>query len=99
MEQDIRQAAKEWASSALHFEAATMAMIHAYIDEIPLSPIGMAYCPACESASCGACGGCHNFDAMPGQLWCPMDNDNEGRDCVAWWQAHKSILTVQRMEE
>lgn len=98
-EATIRQSAKEWASSALHFDAPFMARIHAYIDTIPLSPVGMKYCPACESLSCGFCGDCHNFDALPGQPLCPLDQDNEGRECVAWWQALKSIITAKRMIE
>lgn len=98
-EATIRQSAKEWASSALHFDAVITARIRAYIDEIPSSPVGMKYCPACESLSCGVCGDCHNFDAMPRQPLCPLDNENEGRDCVEWWQALKSIITAKRMEE
>ena len=30
-----------------------------FVPTIPLNPSGMAYCSACESVLCGACGHCH----------------------------------------
>ncbi len=94
----IREQAKQWATDALKFDAAFTAMIHGYIDEMPLTLVGMPYCKACESVLCGVCGDCHSFDLFD-RPECPMDNDTTGRTCVAWYQALKAVVTVQRMDE
>ncbi len=95
----IRERAKQWATDALKFDAAFTATLHAYINEMPLTEVGMPYCPACESVLCGACGHCHGLDLLPSRPECPGDNDDMGRDCVAWYQALKAVVTVQRMDE
>lgn len=94
----IREQAKQWATDALKFDAQFTATIHAYIDDMPLTLVGMPYCEACESVLCGVCGDCHSFDLFD-RPECPMDNDTTGRTCVAWYQAHKAVYTVQRMNE
>lgn len=98
-ETPIRERAKQWATDALKFDEPMATMIHAYIDEMPLTLAGIPYCKACESVLCGVCGECHSWDLTPSQPECPMDHDTTGRSCVAWWQAHKSVITVQRMDE
>ena len=30
---------------------------------------------------------------------CPLDNDDMGADCAAWYQAFNAVQTVQRMNE
>jgi hypothetical protein len=98
-ESTIRQQAKQWATSALHFDEPMASMIQGYIDETPLTLVGAPYCGACESVLCGVCGDCHSFDLEPNRPECPMDNNTTGRTCVAWWQALKSVITVQRIAE
>ncbi|MBO0791720.1 MAG: hypothetical protein J2P36_12330 [Ktedonobacteraceae bacterium] len=95
--EEVREKAKQWATKALHFDEPFATMIHEYIDEMPLTLEGMPYCPACESILCGACGDCHSFDLRINDPICPKDHDTMGQDCVAWWQALKSVITVQRM--
>lgn len=99
-DEETRPQAKQWAKRALHFDAPMAAKIERYIDTIPLNMI-MPYCKACENALCGVCGECHSFDLL--SEICPndpdIDNEDGGSvtsDCVAWWQALKSIWTVQR---
>jgi hypothetical protein len=94
----VQERAKQWATDALKFDAVFTATIHAYIDEMPLTEVGMPYCPACESVLCGVCGDCHSFDLFD-RPECPMDNDTTGSTCVAWYQALKAVVTVQRMSE
>ena len=77
------------------FEAAC-----AFVPTIPLSPVGMLYCPACESMLCGACGHCHMLDVVPfSQPLCPLDNDDMGASCAAWYAALNAVVTVQRKSE
>ena len=90
--------AKVYAKQALHFDDVGDSRIAAFIDELPLSQVGMAYCPACESVLCGVCGDCHSWDLQISDPECPNDHDTTGRDCVFWWQALKAIVTVQRAE-
>ncbi len=71
-----------------------------FMPTIPLDPAGMPYCPACESALCGACGHCHMLDVVPfSRPICPLDNDDMGADCAAWYQALNAVWTVRRMSE
>lgn len=42
----------------------------ALVPTIPTKLEGMAYCQACESVLCGACGQCHSLDLAPPDL-CP----------------------------
>jgi hypothetical protein len=58
----IREQAKQWTTDALKFDEPMATMIHAYIDDMPLTEVGMPYCKACESVLCGVCGDCHSFD-------------------------------------
>jgi hypothetical protein len=70
------------------------------VPTIPTNLSGMSYCPACESVLCGACGGCHMLDVIPfSRPECPLDNDDMGANCAAWWQAFHAVHTVQRMNE
>jgi hypothetical protein len=95
----IREQAKQWATEVLKFDEPLASMIHADIDEMLLSLVGMPFCPACESVLCGACGHCHSFELLFDRPECPNDNDDEGRECVAWYQAHKAVYTVQHMND
>ena len=95
-ETPIRERAKQWATDALKFDEPMATMIHAYIDEMPLTLAGIPYCKACESVLCGVCGDCHSFDLFD-RPECPMDQDTTGRTCVSWYQALKAVVTVQRM--
>jgi hypothetical protein len=71
-----------------------------FVPTIPLTPVGMDYCPACESVLCGACGHCHMLDVVPfSRPECPNDNDDMGSHCAAWYQALNAITTVQRMAD
>lgn len=94
----IRERAKQWATDTLKFDEPMATMIHAYIDDMLLDLIGMPYCKACESVLCGVCGDCHSFDLFD-RPECPMDHDTTGRTCVAWYQALKVVMTMQRMNE
>jgi hypothetical protein len=70
----------------------------ALVPTIPTNLAGMPYCPACESVLCGACGHCHMLDADPFLVpECPLDNDDMGADCAAWWQAFNAVQTVQHL--
>jgi hypothetical protein len=71
-----------------------------FVPTIPLNPSGMAYCSACESVLWGACGHCHMLDVVPfSRPECPLDNDDMGANCAAWYQALNVVVTVQRMNE
>ena len=71
-----------------------------FVPTIPLNPAGMAYCSACESVLWGACGHCHMLDVVPfSRPECPLDNDDMGANCAAWYQALNVVVTVQRMNE
>ena len=52
----IRERAKQWATDALGFDEPMATMIHAYVDDMPVTLVGMPYCKACESVLCGVCG-------------------------------------------
>ena len=95
----VQEQATRWIKQALHFDAPFEAEIIALVPEIPLNWATLPYCPACESVLCGACGHCHGLDLLPRRPECPGDNDDMGRDCVAWYQALKAVVTVQRMGE
>jgi hypothetical protein len=95
----VQEQAIEWIHQALHFDATFTEEIVALVPTIPLSLVGMPYCPACESVICGACGHCHMFDAPINAPECPGDNDDMGANCAAWWQAFNAVHTVQRMNE
>lgn len=95
----IGEQAKQWATEVLKFDEPLASMIHADIDEMLLSLVGMPFCPACESVLCGACGHCHSFELLFDRPECPNDNDDEGREGVAWYQAHKAVYTVQHMND
>ncbi len=70
------------------------------VPSIPADLAGMPYCPTCESVLCGACGHCHMLDVVPfSRPECPLDNDDIGADCAAWWQAFNAVQTVQHMHE
>ena len=72
----------------------------ALVPTIPTNPAGMPYCPACERVLCGACGYCHMLDVFPfSRPECPLDNDDMGANCAAWWQAFNAVQTVQHMNE
>lgn len=72
----------------------------ACVPTIPLPPVGMLSCPACESVLCDACGHCHLLDAVPFSLPdCPSDHDDLGANCAAWYQALNAVTTVQPMSE
>jgi NADH:ubiquinone oxidoreductase subunit E len=83
----VQEQAIEWIHQALHFDAAFTEEIVAIVHTIPLSLVGMPYCPACESVLCGACGHCHMLDIVPfSRPLCPNDNDDMGASCAAWYQ-------------
>jgi|SRR5436190_1306804 len=72
----------------------------ALVPTIPIKLAGMPYCPACESVLYGACGHCHMLDVVPfSRPECPLDNDDMGANCAAWYQALNAVVTVQRMNE
>src|SRR5713226_4286119 len=72
----------------------------AFVPTISLSLVGMPYCSACESVLCGACRHCHMLAVVPFlRPLCPLDNDDLGADCAAWYQALNAVVTVQRMSE
>jgi hypothetical protein len=95
----VQEQATRWIKQALHLDAPFEAEIIALVPEIPLNWTTLPYCPACESVLCGACGHCHGLDLLPSRPECPGDNDDMGRDCVAWYQALKAVVTMQRMGE
>ncbi len=97
--EELREKAKQWATEALLFNETLTQMIHTSIDEMPLPWVGRPYCPACESVLCGVCGECHSHDLHINDSDCPNDHDTMGRDCFVWWQALKSVITAQQMEE
>jgi len=40
------------------------------------------------------------LDVVPfSQPICPLDNDDMGANCAAWYQALNAVVTVQRMSE
>jgi NADH:ubiquinone oxidoreductase subunit E len=83
----VQEQAIEWIHKVLHFDAAFTEEIVAIVPTIPLSLVGMPYCPACESVLCGACGHCHMLDIVPfSRPLCPNDNDDMGASCAAWYQ-------------
>src|SRR6266849_8865800 len=70
------------------------------VPTIPTKLAGMPYCPACESVLCEACGHCHMLDIGSfSQPLCPLDNDDMGASCAAWWQAFLAVQTIQMMNE
>jgi hypothetical protein len=95
----VQEQTIEWIHQALHFDVAFTEEIVAIVPTIPLSLVGMPYCPACESVLCGACGQCHSLDLLSSDPECPGDHDTMGRNCVAWWQAFKAVYTVQHMDK
>jgi hypothetical protein len=62
----IREQTKQWATDALKFADLMALMIHAYIDPMPLTLVGMPSCLACESVLRGAYGDCHSLDLPSG---------------------------------
>jgi hypothetical protein len=95
----VQEQAIEWiAQSTLSTSLKEAAIV--IVPSIPLSLTGMPYCEACESVLCGACGNCHMLDVVPfSRPECPLDNDDMGANCAAWWQAFNAVQTVQRMNE
>ena len=98
----VQEQAIEWLAGqkSMQDNPAFFKAARAFVPTIPLNPAGMPYCPACESALCGACGHCHMLDVVPfSRPLCPNDNDDMGASCAAWYQALNAVWTVQRMSE
>jgi hypothetical protein len=74
-------------------------LIRLYMQEIPVSRIGLKHCPACESASCGVCGKCHELDhefLFIGPH-CPLRVETSGRSpCVAWSWAYIFLRRAEK---
>ena len=86
------------AQSTLHPSMKEAAI--ALVPTIPTKLAGIPYCSACESVLCGACGHCHMLDAAPfSRPTCPLDGDDMGANCAAWYQAFNAVQAVQRMSE
>ncbi len=96
----VQEQAIAWIHQALKFDAAITDEIVARVPRVPLSLIGMPYCPAWESVLRGACGHCHMLVivdfSMPD---CPLDQDDMGHDCMVWYQAYNAIHTAQHMNK
>jgi hypothetical protein len=94
-DEETRNRAKQWAKEAPHFDEPIASMINGAIDTMPLTLVGMSFCKVCESVLCGVCGDCHSWDLRVSDPPCLNDHDTIGQNCVAWWQALESIMTVQ----
>ena len=94
----VQEQAIEWLQHS-RLRASLKEAAIALIPTLPLTWVGIPSCPACERVLCGVCGHCHGLDLLPSRPECPGDNDDMGRDCVAWYQALKAVVTVQRMSE
>jgi len=102
MDQALQEQAINWLRNlkSMQDDPAFFEAACAFVPTIPLKLAGMPYCPACESVLCGACGHCHMLDIVPfSQPLCPLDNDDMGSSCAAWYQALNAVVTVQRMSE
>jgi hypothetical protein len=94
----VQQQAIEWLQHS-RLRASLKEAAIALIPTLPLTWVGIPSCPACERVLCGVCGHCHGLDLLRSHPACPDDNSDMGHDCVAWYQALKAVMTVQRVSE
>jgi hypothetical protein len=75
------------------------ARIKNHLQEIPVSRVGLQYCPACESALCGVCGKCHELDheILFVGPHCPLAVETSGMSpCVAWSWAYIFLRRAEK---
>src|SRR5260370_18282476 len=94
----VQEQAIEWLQHS-RLRASLKEAAIALIPTLPLTWVGIPSCPACERVLCGVCGHCHGLDLLRSHPACPDDNSDMGHDCVAWYQALKAVMTVQRVSE
>lgn len=102
-EQALREKALEFLNGQRPADRAFYDAITRYIAEIPVSRVGMKYCPACESAVCGICGTCHELDhqflfigpACPAAV--SNYDDSNRNTCVAWSWAYDFHRRAERV--
>jgi len=95
----VRAKATEFLNGQNITDKAFYACISKYMAEIPISQTGMKYCPVCEGAACGVCGGCHQLDKeflFIGPQ-CPVEIETSGMTpCVAWSWAYIFIRDADK---
>ncbi len=101
-EDEVRDKAVAFLDGQHLQDEAFSATIRRYITEIPVSPVGLKYCPSCESASCGICGACHELDHEFLFLGphCPLAVPSFGKTlCVAWSWAFIFLQKAKKVTE